>query len=575
MENKNPGKINLSLSARMSIFSGALILALLLVTAFVFLKMESSLIDFIVDTNTSKTQKTIEDFGLQQKEKLKEKYNLNTTIMSGISSQFLYNFDAQGVQDALKSYMEMPEIVAIKVVDTQNKPFAALWKGKKGIKTGISIPADIVLNEKLSIQRDALYDNEPIGKIKLYYTEELVTNLIHVEKLKAKKQIAVFSKRIDNQLKEAIVVQGIALILVVVILMVSFSYMLKLVVSHPINGVTRSLKEIATGEGDLTRRLPIKRKDEIGALATWFNAFIERLHKIIVDIRTNAQTVTTASGELLSASEQISEGAIDLSGKANTVAAASEEMSSNMNSVAAASEQASTNISMVANSASQMKMTLGDVAINCENAKNISDNAAIQVDKAKNRVNHLGNAAKQISKVTEVITEIAEQTNLLALNATIEAARAGVAGKGFAVVAAEIKSLAGQTAQATKDIKQNISGIQTSTDDTVQDVKKISEVILDVNKIVIAIATSIEEQSSSATEVAENIEQASMGICEINENVAQSSQVAKEIAKDITGVNSVAKDMSDRSAQMNQSAVDLSGLSVNLRDMISIFKVSV
>ena len=230
--------------------------------------------------------------------------------------------------------------------------------------------------------------------------------------------------------------------------------------------------------------------------------------------------------------------------------------------------------SMVTNSASQMQSTLGGVAINCERARTISGDAATQVDTASQRVKLLGNAARQISKVTEVITEIAAQTNLLALNATIEAARAGKAGKGFAVVAGEIKSLAGQTSQATDDIKEKIAGIQNSTDDTVQDVTKISEVISEVNEIVITIAAAIEEQSASATEVAQNIEQASKGIGEVNENVAQSSQVSSEIAKDISRVNLVAEDMSKRSTQMNHSAMDLTNLSSKLRDMVSIFKIS-
>ncbi len=316
-------------------------------------------------------------------------------------------------------------------------------------------------------------------------------------------------------------------------------------------------------------------KDEVGSLAKWFNAFIERLHNIIVDIGGNAETVTAASGELLTISEQISDGSDELSGKANSVAAAAEEMSTNMNSVAAASEQASTNIGMVTESASQMQGTLSEVAANCQKARDISSEAEAQVDEASTRVGLLGDAAKDISKVTDVITEIAEQTKLLALNATIEAARAGDAGKGFAVVAGEIKSLAAQTAQATNDIKGKIDGIQNSTDATVQDVKKISGVISDVNEIVTTIAASVEEQSVIATEVAENIEQASTGIDNVNENVAQSSQVSSEIAQDISGVNSVATDMLNRSARMNQSARDLSCLASTLRDMISVFKVTV
>ncbi len=385
-------------------------------------------------------------------------------------------------------------------------------------------------------------------------------------------RILQFSDQVNDQTKSKIWIFGtICCSLILISSWLLFRYFL----FNPLKQITSGLKSISTGDADLTQRLEIKTRDELGELAMWFNAFIKRLNNIIVDIGANAETVTAASGELLSVSEQMSDGADELSGKANTVAVASEEMSSNMNSVAAASEQASTNIGMVTDSASQMQSTLGEVATNCEKASTISRSATDQVDKASERVKRLGKSAQAISKVTEVITDIAEQTNLLALNATIEAARAGEAGNGFAVVAGEIKSLAGQTAQATKDIKEKVAGIQSSTDDTVMDVTKISEVIADVNEIVTNIAAAVEEQSTIATEVAQNIEQAFTGIGEVNENVAQSSQVSSEITKDISGVNMVAEDMSKRSTQMNQSAMDLSNLSSKLRDMISVFNVSV
>lgn len=391
-----------------------------------------------------------------------------------------------------------------------------------------------------------------------------------IEKIGA--SISQFSGDVRTKTKNKILLFGI---LCCLLIFFSSWFLFRSLVFKPLAEITSGLRNISSGEGDLTQRLEIKSKDELGELSTWFNKFIERLNDIIVDIGANAETVTSASSELLAVSEQMSDGAEELSGKANTVAAASEEMSSNMNSVAAASEQAATNIGMVSDSASQMQSSLGEVAANCDKARNISGDAATQVDEAAQRVTLLGNAAKDISKVTEVITDIAEQTNLLALNATIEAARAGEAGKGFAVVASEIKSLAGQTADATKDINEKIIGIQSSTDDTVLDVTKISEVISDVSKIVTSIAAAVEEQSSIATEVAENIGQASTGIVEVNGNVSQSSQVSSEISKDISSVNSVAVDMSNRSNQMNQSATDLSDLSSKLRDMISVFKVAV
>nr|NJM03879.1 bacteriohemerythrin [Desulfobacula sp.] len=293
-----------------------------------------------------------------------------------------------------------------------------------------------------------------------------------------------------------------------------------------------------------------------------------------MNIGRKTETVAASSSEVFMASGRMHEESSDLSSRSNSVAAAAEEMNSSMHTVAAASEEASTNISMVADAAGLMQSNITGIAQNCTEAGKISGRAKQQVGKAKENVGRLGEAAKEITGVTQVITDIAEQTNLLALNATIEAARAGEAGKGFAVVAGEIKNLAAQTAQATESIREKIEGIQNSTRETVQEVGAISEVISSVDHIVHEIAEAVEEQSRTATEVAGNIEQASIGIAEVNENVAQSSQVASEIAKDIARVDGIASEMSKRAGGLTNGAKDLDQLSLDLRRMISIFRVS-
>jgi len=363
-------------------------------------------------------------------------------------------------------------------------------------------------------------------------------------------------------------------ILTVVALFIAFlfSYFLARSITSTLNQSVDLATALANG--DLTKRLDLDQKDELGILSKALNSMADKLNAMIGDMNSEVLGLASTSNELNYIAQSMSENSSNVSERAISVAAATEELSANMTSVAAASEEASTNVNIVATASEEVTSSIAEVDVKTKEARAITEDAVRLANSSSQKVDALGSAADQISKVTGVITEISDQTNLLALNATIEAARAGEAGKGFKVVAGEIKSLAGQTSQATDDIKEKIAGIQNSTDDTVQDVTKISQVISDVNEIVTTIAAAIEEQSASATEVAQNIEQVSMGIGEVNENVAQSSQVSSEIAKDISRVNLVAEDMSKRSTQMNHSAMDLTNLSSKLRDMVSIFKIS-
>ncbi len=379
------------------------------------------------------------------------------------------------------------------------------------------------------------------------------------------------SDAVSSKIKNVIVIVGIFCCLIIFVVTALF---MRYMIINPIKNVTEGLKDAAKGEGDLTKRLALTREDEIGQLAGWFDAFLERLNNIIVDIRNNSETVSTSSGEALIIAEKMSDSGDELSGKAATVATASEEMSSNMDSVAAASEEISTNMDMVSDAANQMKTTLDDVTEKCDKARQTSDQASVQVKTATDRVGKLGSAAKEINKVTEAITDIAEQTNLLALNATIEAARAGEAGKGFAVVASEIKDLAVQTQKATKGIKERVSEIQTTTNDTTTEVGNIAQVITDIHEIVDSITAAMQEQSKITLEVVENIDQASSGLSEVNENVSQASQVSSEIASDIAEVNDISSEISKKSTTLQKNSHDLSDLSSHLRDLIGIFKTA-
>ncbi|MDR3629970.1 MAG: bacteriohemerythrin [Desulfocapsaceae bacterium] len=333
------------------------------------------------------------------------------------------------------------------------------------------------------------------------------------------------------------------------------------------------IKEIAQGEGDLTKRLGVKSGDEIGQMAKWFDFFIAKLHDIIRNISDYFETVSASANQLLIISKLMDEGVREMGEKSSAVAKAAGEMSQNMNSVAAATEQAATNVKIVASTVDNMNQTVSNIGKNSEKARAVTNRAVDEARQTSSKIDSLGKAAAEINKVTQAITEISEQTNLLALNATIEAARAGDAGKGFAVVANEIKELARQTAVATGDIKKQIEGVQSHIGETVSDISRIADVIGEVDAIVSTITTAVQAQTTAMSEIVENLGQATLGIEEVNSNVAHSSAFSSEIASEVGEVNAIAGRIADSSVKVSTNAGDLTRLAADLKTMIGEFKV--
>ena len=387
------------------------------------------------------------------------------------------------------------------------------------------------------------------------------------------KAIAIKREAINAAIRSQIYWQG-GVIIGLILLSIALAYpIVSIGIVKPIRNMITMLKDIAEGEGDLTKRIIDNSGDETEEMAHWFNQFVEKVQNIIKDVAGNAGILYDSSQSLTAISKQMATNAAHTSDTANGVAAASEEMSANMQSVAAAMEEASTNVSMVAAATEEMSSTINEIAENTEKARNITASAVTKTVSASSQVGELGRAAREIGKVVETITEISSQVDLLALNATIEAARAGDAGKGFAVVAGEIKELARQTAEASGEIKNRVEGIQSNTDGTVNQINDVSEVVNEINTIVATIASAVEEQSATTREIVGNVSQASVGLSEVNENVAQSSQVSGEIARDISEVTRSSTDISSSCKEVNVSSEALAALADKLNQMVKKFKV--
>src|ERR1039457_3641267 len=346
-------------------------------------------------------------------------------------------------------------------------------------------------------------------------------------------------------------------------------------IAVPLEKTVALLESVANG--DLTEEVAaeyLARKDEVGMLTRAVETMTASLRDVFTNITDGIHMVSSSSTELSANSGQMTDGARVASDKAHSVATATEEMTATIMSVATGMEQTTTNVAVISSATEEMTATIGEIAGNSEKARRITEEANRQAARISEQMNQLGQAAHEIGKVTETITEISSQTNLLALNATIEAARAGSAGKGFAVVANEIKELAQQTAAATEDIKARIAGVQSSSAGGIAEIDKVSRVIHEVSEIVASIAAAIEEQSTMTKDIAGNIGEAATGVKDANLRVVESSQATQEIAREIAGVDHAASQMADGSEQVKVGAAGLTQVAEQLQAAVARFRVS-
>ncbi len=363
-----------------------------------------------------------------------------------------------------------------------------------------------------------------------------------------------------NDLSNVIILSIFAMGLILTLITLLFANK----VATPIKHITAAMERIS--HGDLNVNLDeFKMSNEIGIMAATLNIFKDNIKdklylekqqktdKAAEQIR-NKKILANVADEfnktIGAVVEIVSNEAKMLKNSSINMTDSSDNAGRQCRVVNKAGEKASVNVQAVASAAEELSASITEITLQIDNSTKISSSAAKQANTTNDEIKNLAIEASKIDEIVNLISDIANQTNLLALNATIESARAGEAGKGFAVVATEVKSLAGQTANATEQISKQILNIQNSTNKAADAINKITHVINDVNDINIEIAESINQQGEATQEITHNITLAAQDTNNVHDSINQVTSAIDSTSKTSHNILTAAEKLTVQSERL-------------------------
>ncbi|MBT4015773.1 MAG: HAMP domain-containing protein [Deltaproteobacteria bacterium] len=520
---------------------------------------------FMMRSLAGSVTESVDSAKVKKRGEFKERFFMGFQDYKSIYNSLIESRGTANVADVKerykKSHQEFDEFYKLFKVDVYKKTY-------NNFTNSLTQHIDLVLKE-YSLLKDLNFNINEINNnnTTLGSTIENLGEVVNTE----------YDKSSDDLVSEVQQFVWIVLVITVIGLLISllFGFLVRKSITDPVNDLVDMSKDIAQGEGDLTKRIMVSGKDELGDLSTWFNMFLERLNNMVSEIKKHAANINVSSQEMALGNQDLSNRTNQQSSSLEETATAMEEINSIVQNNAEDAKNANEITQKAQKSVVDSRTELLDAVNNSiEMNQDMLQNLQSTNKDVVSAMEEIMESSKKIEGIITLMNDIAFQTNLLALNASVEAARAGEHGKGFAVVASEVRKLAHRSSKASTEIgvliqtslqhinsgrnlvndgEQGMDEMRTKIDTMLNNLKSESDSNLN------GILTSVKEVS----EVMENIKVASEeqaeGVDQINKAIADMDRITQE--------NSALVEQNTTTSQnMAQEAE-------NLEELLNTFKV--
>lgn len=449
----------------------------------------------------------------------------------------LWNFEFDQVSVVVNASIKNTNIQAILVTENGN-----VVTGVRKDESGTPVAIDSIESMLGSIRQTTLEYEESgsineVGQLTLEINEDFLV----------------------QQQRTAITGSIVQIIVLAVFMAIALRMLVTKLVKQPINEVSDALADISSGEGDLTQRVSISRRDEIGQLGNYFNQFIEKIHESMRQVDSSSHKISDTVDSVNEIAKVNAQAVENTHQDTDQVATAINEMNATAQEV---SNLAETVMNQANNADSETQKTVAVVQTTSDSIGQLSENIRSGTDV----ISSLKDDVNSIVSVLDTIRGIAEQTNLLALNAAIEAARAGEQGRGFAVVADEVRALAARTQDSTSEIQSMIEKLEAGSDSAVKVMTQSTEQSAET-------VTKVSEALASLATISDAVSEINGMSSQISNAVHEQKQVSEEINQNVTNIVSSIQETADGAKTNSESTEQLKEQSNLLVKMVSNFKL--